>query len=194
MVDEELTVHQEEWEVVARPGDDEESSVVQQTIADIIRNGVDSTSSSNSVGGQNAEDDREGQAASPPRSDVANEVDLLLLVVLSPEADTADEERPVDGTSGIRMGSSETSVVGQHEGLEFPELLEEVAWFDLLLLDFDSSATLILASLVADDVFNEPGSSTILRVLVTVNLLLLVCPVGESLGMSPEADLGWDVN
>lgn len=71
---------------------------------------------------------------------------MLLLVVLSPEADTADEERPVDGASGIRMGSSEASVVGQHEGLEFPELLEEIAWFDLLLLDFSGSATLILAS------------------------------------------------
>lgn len=36
VVDEELTVHQEEREVMARPGDDEESSVVQQTVADIF--------------------------------------------------------------------------------------------------------------------------------------------------------------
>lgn len=138
---------------------------------------------------------------------------MLLLIVLGPEADATDEEWPVDRASSIRMGSSETSVVGQHEGLEFPELLEEVAVLDLLLLDFGGSVPLILAScksrvrnqarsntrkelltLVADDIFNKPGGSTILRVLVAVNLLLLECPLGESLGMGPQADLGLGVD
>ena len=35
--------------------------------------------------------------------EVANEVDLLLALLLGPETDTADEERPVNGYTSIRM-------------------------------------------------------------------------------------------
>ena len=44
------------------------------------------------------------------------------------------------------MRGSETGVVGKHEGLELPELLEEVPWLGLLLLDLGGAVAEILAS------------------------------------------------
>lgn len=91
-----------------------------------IRNGVDSTASGQQIRANDADVYRESDDTSPPPDDVTNQVDLLLGLVVGPEADTTQEERPVDRAAGIRMRSSETGVVLKHEQLQFGELAEEV--------------------------------------------------------------------
>ena len=46
---------------------------------------------------------RQGNGASPPPDNIANKVNLLLTLILRPEANTAQEERPVNGGASIGM-------------------------------------------------------------------------------------------
>ena len=52
----------------------------------------------------------------------------------------------------------------------------------------------ILLTLVSDYAINEPNSRLVIDILVAVDLLLLVRPVRELLGVRPHGDLGWDMD
>ncbi len=89
-------------------------------------NRLNATTTCQEVSSKDTDEDRNANNASPPARKVTDEVDLLLAFILRPEADTADEEGPVEGTAGVWMGSGESCVVLQHQDLQFGELLEEV--------------------------------------------------------------------
>lgn len=89
-------------------------------------NRLHTTTTCQKISSQDTDENRNANNASPPAGEVTDEVDLLLAFILRPEADTADEEGPVEGTTGVWMGSGESGVVLQHQDLQFGELLEEV--------------------------------------------------------------------
>ena len=104
-----------------------------------FRDRFDAPAASEEVGTENADEDRHAERAREPSDQVADEVDLLLAIVLCPEADTTEKEWPVDRSTSVRMGGSQTGVVLQHEELEFTELLEEVQRLGCLDLDVGQS-------------------------------------------------------
>ena len=93
----------------------------------------------NKICTKNADVDAHATNGSPPPNQVTDEVDLLLAIVLCPETDTTEKEWPVDRSTSVRMGGSQTGVVLQHEELEFAELLEEVQRLGCLDLDVGQS-------------------------------------------------------
>ena len=120
VVDEELPAHEVEWEVVNCPNQKEETSRVPKTIADSYRtssistlhedytkltfgNWIDCTATGDQICTKNTNIDGEGEYARPPSYQVTDEVDLLLALILGPEADSTEEERPIDRCARIRM-------------------------------------------------------------------------------------------
>ena len=107
MVDEKLSVHHIEREIVHNPHKHKEPGRVPQSIPDsceinrqyhvigiasmihTIGDRLDSSSSSQEIGAKNADVDGERYNTGPPADDVAHEVDLLLGFVLRPEANPA---------------------------------------------------------------------------------------------------------
>lgn len=57
---------------------------------------LDSTSACQRIGPDDTDEDGHGHHANPPRGDVSDKVDLLLLVILCPEADSTHQERPAE--------------------------------------------------------------------------------------------------
>ena len=91
-----------------------------------IRDGRDPSPSRKRVCRQDANEDRDGHGGEPPADNVADHVDLLPeLVVARPEADAADQERPVQWPRGVRVRVGEACVVLEHGDLQLKELAEE---------------------------------------------------------------------
>ena len=67
----------------------------------------------------------EKTAGKPPTDRVTEEVDLLASLVLSPEADTAKQERPLVRVAGIGVAAGELAVVVEHSALKFEPLLDK---------------------------------------------------------------------
>ena len=65
----------------------------------------------NKICTKNADVDAHATNGSPPPNQVTDEVDLLLAIVLCPETDTTDEERPVDRVTRVWMRRGESGVV-----------------------------------------------------------------------------------
>jgi hypothetical protein len=91
-----------------------------------IRNGIHAPASRQKVGSKDPDIDRQRNSARPPTNDVTDQINLLLVVVVRPEADTTEKEWPVDGIAGIWMRTGQSCIVLKHEKLEFGEFLEEV--------------------------------------------------------------------
>jgi len=87
---------------------------------------IHATPASQQVRTEDANVDRDSNSRRPPPNNVANKVDLLLGIVLSPEADATDQERPVDGAARIGMRSGKTSIVLEHQQLQFGVLPQKV--------------------------------------------------------------------
>lgn len=97
-------------------------------------NGSDPSPPSEHIRADDSNVDRHRNDAGPPADDVTNEIDLLLSLALRPEADTAQQERPVDGLTRVGMRRRQARVMLQHQSLKLEELLEEVhglGFFDL---------------------------------------------------------------
>lgn len=91
-----------------------------------IRDRIQRATPGNQIRANDTNEDGQPNNASPPADDIANEVDLLVGSIVRPEADTADEERPVDRSTSVGMRCRQTSVVLEHEYLQLGKLLEEV--------------------------------------------------------------------
>lgn len=96
-----------------------------------ILKGIHVPPASHEVGTKDTNVDGKSHHADPPADHIAYEVDLLLVGTVGPEADTSEEERPVERTAGVRMRGGEASVVLQHEELKLSELAEEEHGFGL---------------------------------------------------------------
>ena len=132
----------------------------------------------------------EKTAGKPPTNRVTEEVDLLASLVLSPEADTAEQERPLVRVAGIGVAAGELAVVVEHSALEFKPLLKEWNRLDLAL-------RLLATRAVGGDrrnILSDPDVGAGCNLLVTVDLLLLVTPLRKRLGVSPHGDLAWVVD
>jgi hypothetical protein len=70
------------------------------------------------------EDGEEG-GREPPANGITKEIDLLASFVLSPKAYAAEEERPLEGLTGVWMAAREGVVMEEHGTLEFEPFLEE---------------------------------------------------------------------
>lgn len=99
---------------------------------------------------------------------------MLASLVLGPEADTTKEERPLDGDTGVRVAAGESIVVVEHGALQLKVLLEERHVLDL--------ARLLLCALrilgESGNIFSVPDVACLESILVSVDLSLLVGPVG----------------
>ena len=169
--------------------------------------GLDAASASNQVCANDADVRRDRDDARPPADDVANEVDLLLAIVLCPKADAAEEERPVDRAARIRVRRRQAGVVLDHEQLQLDELLEEVALLGLLVPDVGVIADVGTAcraqhrsdaitcthniglTLLLDYIVDEPDVALLVHVLVPVDLLLVERPLRQLLRVRPHRDL-----
>ena len=126
------------------------------------RDGLDTTSPGEQVRTEDANKDRDAERRGEPADEVANEVDLLLPLVLRPEADAADEEGPIDRVAGIGMRSGKARIVLQHEKLQFGEFFEKVTllWFSQGHLGSAFRETLLILRI--DERVNEPDGCTLL--------------------------------
>lgn len=61
--------------------------------------------------------DRQETASQPPPDWISEEVDLLAGIVLRPEANTTQEERPLEGFTRVRVLTGEGIVMEEHGAL-----------------------------------------------------------------------------
>ena len=151
VVQEELTAHEEEGEVVHGPDDEEEAGGVPEAVAHgcgewsvcgevtcegklrTVRNGLDASPPGQNIRTEDPDEDRRADHTRPPSNQVADEVNLLLSVVLRPERDAGDEERPVERSARVRVRRDEARVVLQHQDLQLAKLFEKVHLLGLLV-------------------------------------------------------------
>ncbi len=172
VVQELLAAHEIEWEVVERPCAEEEQRVSVQPVPDTcatsalktlqdpckltILDRLETTTSGERVGANDADKDAERDGADPPVEQVTNHVDLLVGIPICPEADAAQAERPLDRLAGVRVRGGEARVMLQHEDLELDKLLDEAAFPDLLDFGLVRSVSEVVARAVGDDVVDVP--------------------------------------
>lgn len=73
----------------------------------------------------NASKHSQKTAGDPPANGVANKVDLLTCVILSPEAHSAEQEWPVVRLAGVRVAAGQLVVVVEHGPLQLKPFAEE---------------------------------------------------------------------
>ena len=185
VVQEELTLHEEEGEVVESPTQDRHADLVVETLENGVAVVVAATLPSQDR--ESLEDCIEGNRCGrrPPDKRIADEVDLA--VVAAPKVDTTAKNWPRLGTRVPRVRVNKTSVGGPHNTLELPELAEEarVAVIDLL------SVFLELGVLVALNVPDTVGESAALG---ASNFLLFETPVRQLDLVREQHTAGHQVN
>lgn len=102
-MEEQLASHEEEWQVVRGPREEEETGGVIKTVAGPTVESVNAAALGELVCCDNADEDGQDAGSEPPTEWVAEEVDLLTGVVFSPEGDAAKEERPLNWLRAVRM-------------------------------------------------------------------------------------------
>lgn len=131
------------------------------------------------IGSDDASKDSEKSRCQPPAKRVTKEVDLLAGIILGPEGDTTEQERPRDRLGSVRVRAGQSVVVVEHGALKFDVLAKEGQVLDLLHF--------LLVALILfrkrRDVIDEPDIAALLDILVSVNLCLLVRPLGKRRGM-----------
>ncbi|KFY27218.1 hypothetical protein V493_03638, partial [Pseudogymnoascus sp. VKM F-4281 (FW-2241)] len=120
----------------------------------------------------------------PPSNGVTEEVNLRARLVVCPEADTAEEEGPVERLAGVRVAARQGVVVVEHGALDLEPLLEEGHRLDLAGLALETRAV----GGDGGDLVDVPDVGGLGDVLVAVDFLLLVGPVGEGGGVGPHGD------
>src|SRR3569833_4333566 len=98
-----------------------------------VMQGIHATTKRELIGSDDARVDGEQAASDPPSHGVSEEVDLLARVVVGPEADASEQERPLVGKRRVRAAAGQLVVVPEHGPLQLEPLLQEGYVSDLLL-------------------------------------------------------------
>ena len=151
---------------------------------------INSTAEGKLVSGNYASIDSEKTASQPPSKRISKEVNLLAGIVLSPEADTSQQKWPYERFTGIWMATSQGVVVVEHSSLQLKPLLEERYALDLAYL-FDQTGAVFRNRW---NLINIPNIGTLSEIFISIDFLLLVCPVWERGCVCPHGDLAWIVN
>lgn len=117
--------------------------------------------------------DSQDTAGNPPTDRVTEEVDLLTGVVLSPEADTTEKERPLVRMGSVRVAAGQLAVVPEHGPLQLEPLRQERQTLDLLLRLGPSRGV----SGQRRNILNKPDIGAGGKLFVAVDLLLLKGPL-----------------
>lgn len=107
---------------------------------------IDASSPRKCVGQHYTTPDRHASDADPPAGDVAHQIDLLLGLVVRPEADTTQQERPAEWLACVWVGGRKTGIMLQHEDLKFGKLLEEIDVPYGLVLEVTSAVLEVVTS------------------------------------------------
>jgi hypothetical protein len=129
---------------------------------------------------------RQQRRSKPPPNRVTQEVNLRTRIIVRPEADTPQQERPMERLARIRMAARQGVIVVEHSALDLEPLLQKRHRLHLSLLALEPRAVLWDGGYLVD----EPDVGGLRDVLVAVDLLLLVCPVWERGGVGPHGDFG----
>lgn len=186
VVQEELALHQEEWEIVKCPSENESADLVVETLEwHVVEVLVAALPSQENDALEDGEDgDSDGRR--PPDNWVTDEIDLAVL--LAPEVDAATEDWPGlwARVPGVRV--KEASVGGPHDLLELPELAEET-W--VLVVDLLDIRILHGWVVVLLDVPDTVWKSSLLG---ASNFLLLRSPLRELDLVGEKSATSHDVN
>lgn len=186
MVQEQLTIHEVEWEVVESPAQNRGADLVVESLergVGVIVAAALPAESRNALE-ENVDNDSESRA--PPHDGVAHQVDLA--VILAPEVDTALEEGPRVGTRIPGMRLDQAGVGLPHNLLKLPELAKEARVTVVHLLDIVAGELRVLVVL---DIPQAVGKGTSLR---ASDLLLLRGPLRELHLVREEYTASHDVN
>lgn len=152
--------------------------------------GINATAERHLVGKDNTNVHSQKGASKPPAKWISNKVNLLASVILSPEADTAQQEGPLVRVAGVRVAARELVVVVEHCTLQLKPLLEEGHCLDLLLGLLATG----ISSIQRRNVLNQPNVGAWSNLLVSIDFLLFVAPLRQRLGVSPHSNLARVVN
>lgn len=207
MVQETLPTHEIKWEVMERPGAEEESSIAIQTVSYTCTNVVSTTKHNKRktaltildrmysspprkhIRGNNSDVDGHRDSTDPPSKKVSDHIDLLLTLITCPETDTTQAERPLDGCRLIRMSGSKTRIVLKHKNLELKPLFDECTLLDGFGLDMNRTVLEVDTLSIFHDIINKPEGRSFGRILVSVHFLLTECPLRKRFRMCPKSDL-----
>lgn len=129
-------------------------------------------------------------AGNPPANGVANKVDLLTCVILSPEAHSAKQEGPVVRLAGVRVAAGQLVVVVEHGPLQLEPLAEERQCLHLSLFLF--AAGVILRK--RGNVLGNPHIRADCDLLVAIDFLLFVAPFRKRSGVCPHGNFAGEVD
>lgn len=190
MMQEKLSSHEVEWEVMGGPGQPEEASRVVESRASAVIQGINAAAEGDLIGQDNTGVDGQQTAGKPPADRVAEEVDLLASLVLSPEADTSEQEGPLVRVARVGVAAGQLAVVVEHGSLQLKPLLQEGQVLNLAL-------RLLAASVIGSkgrNILYNPDVGARGNLLVSVDFLLFVSPLRQGLGVSPHGNLAGVVN
>lgn len=100
--------------------------------------GVNTTPKRKLISSENTRVDREQAAGNPPADGVAQKVNLLPGVVLSPEANATEQEWPLVRLRGVGVAAGQLVVVPEHGSLKLEPLPQERQRLHLTLRLFPS--------------------------------------------------------
>lgn len=170
VVQEELTLHEIEGEVVQSPAKNRSTQLVVKSLEGWVGIVIAATLPSQDGNALEQNPDDNGNGRRPPDNRVANEVNLS--VVLAPEIDTATENGPRLGARVPSMRISQTCVGSPHDLLELDELAKEARVAVIDLFSIFSMLRVIV-------VLNIPQAVGHTAATCASHLLLLRGPIGE---------------
>lgn len=118
---------------MSSPSKEEETGRVIQARSSSAIESVNTTAQRYLISEKNTGINSEKTASEPPANGIAQEVNLLARLTLSPEAHTTEQERPLVRVASIRVAAGKLAVMVEHGTLELEPLLEEGQRLDLAL-------------------------------------------------------------
>lgn len=97
---------------------------------------IDAAAKGDLVGKDDTSIDGQQTARKPPTNRVSQKVDLLACIGLGPETHAPEQEWPLVGLAGVRMTTSQLTVVPEHCALQLEPFLQEGHRLDFTLLPF----------------------------------------------------------
>lgn len=185
VVEEELTLHQEEREVMKRPTEDRGTDLVVESLKGSIRVVVAAALPSKNSESLEDDPDGNGSARRPPDNRVTKEVDLG--VVSTPEVDTSAEDGPRFGARIPSMRLGEAGVCPPHNLLKLKEFAEEARTTVVDLFDIVAELRVSIGLDVPQAVVHSAATSA-------GHLLLFRCPIGKFDLVREQSTAGHDMD